>query len=80
MVGVPAAADIGFLVRFLAHFRYLRIAGRRLEEPVDVDGPEALREGDVLFGSDGLVPEEDHAVFVEGGTQLFDIGIVEPAR
>ena len=66
MVGVPAAADVGLLVRLLAHLGDHRIAVDRFEEAVDVDRAPALGEGDVLLGRDVLVAEEDDAIAVEG--------------
>ena len=62
VVGVPAAADIGCLLRLLAHLGDLRIAVDRGEEAVDVDRRQARGEGDMLLRRQRLVAEEDDAV------------------
>ena len=72
VIGVPAAADIGFLLRLLAHLGDLRPAVDGAEEAVDVDGGKAFGEGDVLGFAQPLVAEEDHAVLAEGGADLAD--------
>jgi len=77
VVGVPAATDVGLLLRLLPDFGDLRMAGHGLEEAVDVDLPEPLGEGDVLLGRQRLVAEEDDAVFVQRAAQFVDARLVE---
>src|SRR5580704_17850728 len=63
MVGVPAAADIHFLVRFLRDQRDLGIAIRMSEEPVYVDFAKAARRCDMLLRRQSLFPEHNDTVF-----------------
>ena len=62
VVGVPAAADVGLLLRLLAHLGDFRIAVNGGEEPIDVDRRPAARELDMLLGRERLVAEEDDAM------------------
>lgn len=71
MIGVPAAADIGFLFLLFPNAGDLAIAVDMREEFVDVDGAEFLRKGDVLIFGEVLIAEEDHAVI---GISLLDRG------
>ena len=71
MIRVPAAADIGLLRGLLSDLGDLRIVRRRLEKPIDVNFPHSLREGDMLLWRESLVTEKNHAVLVEG---LSDVG------
>src|SRR5436190_1862309 len=58
VIGMPSPTDVGCLRRLLPDFCDLWIARRRLEKPIDVNGPHALGKGDMLFWREPLVPEE----------------------
>ena len=66
MVGVPTRADVGFLRGFLAYFGDQRITVTGFEKAVDVDLPPALGKGNVLFGADLLVAQEDDTIIDKG--------------
>ena len=70
MVGVPCAADVGFLIRLLADDRDFRVFLFQREILVDVDLTPALGKGDVFFGGKLLLAKHRHAVFVD---QLLDL-------
>ena len=65
VIGMPTAADIAFVMRFLQYLRHLGITVDVTKEPVDVDIPKLLRDGDVLLGGQVLVPEKQHTVFTQ---------------
>src|SRR5215510_14744547 len=75
---MPTTADVGCLRRLLSDLCDLWIARRGLEKPIDVNGPHALSKGDMLFWREPLVPEEYHAVRVEGLTDISDSISVQP--
>src|SRR5262249_45159753 len=77
---MPTTADVGCLRRLLSDLCDLWIARRRLEKPIDVNGPHALSKGDMLFWREPLVAEEYHAVRVEGLTDVSDSISVQPIR
>src|SRR5215469_12169153 len=57
VIGVPAAADIAGLLRFLAHFGDHWVARHPREKAVDVDRGEALGEAHMLLRRQMLVAE-----------------------
>src|SRR5262245_12503273 len=77
---MPTTADVGCLRRLLSDLCDLWIARRGLEKPIDVNGPHALSKCDMLFWREPLVPEEYHAVRVEGLTDVSDSISVQPIR
>ena len=78
MVGVPAAADIELLVRFLQHLGNFRIAFALLEKAVEVNRAPALGKGDMRFGGQFLVAEKQRAMVEKGLTDLCKFPIIQP--
>ena len=76
MVGVPAAADVFFLILLLENQSDFRMPFNLGEEAVDVDIAKASGESDLLIRTDVLVPYDDHAVISErlvNGTELVGV-------
>ena len=65
MVGVPAAADVLFLIFFLENQSDLRMPFNLGEEAVDIDVAKASGEGDLLVRTNVLVPHDNYAVISE---------------
>ena len=57
MIRVPAAPNVGGLVRLLANLGDLGVTLRRMKKAVDVDFAPALSKSNVLVGTEILVKQ-----------------------
>ncbi len=70
MIGVPTAANIVFLVRFLGDQSNLRVIWMRGEEAVDVYVSKSLGKGDMILFAGVLISKKDDAVFPQKHPQF----------
>ncbi len=67
---MPAAADVGFLLSFLADLGDFRMAVNGLEKAIDIDAAKTPGKGDVLLGCQALIAKEDDREFDKGPPDL----------
>jgi len=67
---MPAAADVGFLLSFLADLGDFRMAVNRLEKAIDIDAAKTFGKVDVLLRCQALIAKEDDREFDKGPLDL----------
>ena len=77
---MPAAADVGLVIRFLEYHRHLGLLGYGCEKPINVDGAEAPRSLELLIGSQRLLAQEHYAVRRLCAGHGFHLGIGQGAQ
>ena len=77
VVGMPAAADVGLMLRLLQHHRHARLLRDGGEEAVDVDRAEPARRGQLAVRRQFLVAEEHHAMLRLRGRHRVHLGLGE---
>ena len=80
MIGVPAAADIGFLLGALSYYGDLGPVAVERKVIVDVDPAPALGEVDVILWREVLVAKYGNAMFVDRLPDRLDLPDDAPAQ
>ncbi len=75
MVGVPAAADVGFLVFFFGNRSYFLIAIELGEKPIHINLAPTFSKFYVLFGRNRLVSQKHQSIVDKSLLDLLELRV-----